>query len=359
MFRPIIYPSTCFLIISTLLTLASTQVIAEPINAGLLYHNYCSVCHGDNGDAKSRARNSFSPPPRDFTSEQSKAELSRERIIHSITHGRPGTAMGGWSSQISTDEISVLADYLLDSFINYIPVDQSVGKKIFTKNCSVCHGDKGDGGRWTTGLKFPPRNFTASDPNELTRDRMVIAVTHGRSGTPMAPFKSQLTEQQIEQVVDYIRTSFMGVKHREVSGISGTYAHGLPGSNTVQTPVPKAKEVKVHIADHFKAAGLSADAKRGKSLYNKTCFTCHGIKGDGQGPRAYFIRPVPANFLDQQTRDRLQKRTFLVERISKGSLGSEMPAWNKVLTEQQIADVAEYVYTAFLRSEKTTGAKKK
>ena len=28
-----------------------------------LYHNYCSVCHGDRGDGRSRAQNSQKPPP--------------------------------------------------------------------------------------------------------------------------------------------------------------------------------------------------------------------------------------------------------------------------------------------------------
>ena len=47
---------------------------ASPAPAGssrgaLLYHNYCSVCHGDKGDGRSRATGSLSTPPRDFTTE--------------------------------------------------------------------------------------------------------------------------------------------------------------------------------------------------------------------------------------------------------------------------------------------------
>ena len=32
-----------------------------------------------------------------------------------------------------------------------------------------------------------------------------------------------------------------------------------------------------------------------------------------------------------------------------GKLGTEIPAWSKVLTEQEIADVAEYVFRKFIR----------
>ena len=34
--------------------------------------------------------------------------------------------------------------------------------------------------------------------------------------------------------------------------------------------------------------------------------------------------------------------------IGKGKLGTEMPAWEKVLEPQQIADLSEYVFTAFI-----------
>ena len=65
------------------------------------------------------------------------------------------------------------------------------------------------------------------------------------------------------------------------------------------------------------------------------------------GPRAYFINPKPRNFIEDASRARLN-RVALYAAVSEGKLGSEMPAWNKVATPQQIADVAEYVLQSFV-----------
>ena len=87
-------------------------------DAAVLYHNYCSVCHGDRGDGKSRATGALSTVPRDFTSAASKQELTRERIALAIAHGRPGTAMTGWKTQLSANDIERLAEYVHTRFVH-------------------------------------------------------------------------------------------------------------------------------------------------------------------------------------------------------------------------------------------------
>lgn len=326
-------------------------------NAPLLYHNYCSVCHGDLGDGNSRASQAFAPPPRDFTSEQSQRELSRERLIHSIGFGRAGTAMAAWNSQLSEEEISALADHLLTTFINTRQaMNKHPGKPVYEQNCAVCHGDKGDGGRWTAGLKFRPRDFTATDPKLVDRSTMINTVTNGRPGTPMAAFSGQLEVQQIEQVVDYIRIAFMP-KSAEISGLSGTYAHGLPTiPDNITTTKPSGINMNAAMPE-----GLKGDIARGHDFYMRNCFTCHGVNGDGNGPRAYFINPRPANFLLDKYRSKFN-RPRVYAAIRDGKNGTEMPAWGKVLNAQQLADVSEFVFRAFIRNEHKTlaaGEKKK
>ena len=36
----------------------------------------------------------------------------------------------------------------------------------------------------------------------------------------------------------------------------------------------------------------------GKNLYLSKCEICHGIKGEGNGPAAFALRPKPQNFTD-------------------------------------------------------------
>lgn len=97
--------------------------------------------------------------------------------------------------------------------------------------------------------------------------------------------------------------------------------------------------------------GLKGDIAKGRDFYMQNCFTCHGVTGAGDGPRAYFINPVPRDFLLETSRQYLN-RPALFEAISNGRTSSEMPAWSKVLNDQEIANVAEYVFQDFIMAGK-------
>ncbi|HEY0720884.1 MAG TPA: cytochrome c, partial [Gammaproteobacteria bacterium] len=215
------------------------------------------------------------------------------------------------------------------------------------KTCAVCHGDAGNGGTWTSGMALKPRDFTTTPPSALSRATMIDVVTKGRPGTPMVSYASQLQKQDIEAVVDYVRATFMQAPP-EISGLSGTYAHGTPPAPAVVTP---QLDMKAPFAN-----GLKGDPKRGGDFYMHNCLTCHGAGGQGDGPRAYFINPKPANFHLPQYRERLN-RPALYAAIRDGKQASEMPAWGKVLTPQQLADVGEFVFQSFIAPQASTKKK--
>ncbi len=225
-------------------------------DGAVLYHHYCSVCHGDQGNGRSRATAALSTPPRDFTSAASRRELSPERIVRSVTFGVPGTAMVGWRTQLSAADIEALAEHLRVTFLE------------------------------------PGRAPQSANP------------------------------------------------------ISGTRAHG---GHAVPGPLPGGAAPRPY------PDGLQGDAGRGAAYYRLNCVACHGERGDGQGPRAYFIRPVPRDFLslpDAASWDRAR----VWQAIADGRLGTEMPAWRQVLDAQQIADLAEHVLTRFIQAPRATKA---
>ena len=82
------------------------------------------------------------------------------------------------------------------------------------------------------------------------------------------------------------------------------------------------------------------------------------MKGDGNGPRAYFMTRKPEDFTSQRARSQLN-RPHLFEAIAKGVKRSEMPAWSKVLDVQKIANVAEYVFVAFIQPGEPAPASEK
>lgn len=94
--------------------------------------------------------------------------------------------------------------------------------------------------------------------------------------------------------------------------------------------------------------------EEGAIIYFKNCFFCHGDNLDGKGHFAPALNPMPANFVDKGTIAQLQE-SFVFWRIAKGGIGlpnegkpwnSAMPAWEAILTEDEIWKVIMYIYDA-------------
>lgn len=87
------------------------------------------------------------------------------------------------------------------------------------------------------------------------------------------------------------------------------------------------------------------DPEMGKSLYQVNCVPCHGPKGDGNGPNAYFLVPPPRNFTDPDEMVKVNTEEKLIQAVTAGKDGTSMLSWKDILTEQQIRDVVAYVRT--------------
>ncbi len=80
------------------------------------------------------------------------------------------------------------------------------GAKVFATNCASCHGEMGHGdGPVATSLTPRPVNLanlqaTSSD------DYLFWRISTGRSGTAMVGWKGILADEQIWQVVTFLRT---------------------------------------------------------------------------------------------------------------------------------------------------------
>jgi mono/diheme cytochrome c family protein len=85
--------------------------------------------------------------------------------------------------------------------------------------------------------------------------------------------------------------------------------------------------------------------------YRDYCQRCHGEKGDGHGKIAFYLDPYPRDltkvgFMNSKSPERL------VHSIMTGVAGTSMPAWGKVMTEEQAQGMLEYVQTTFVKEER-------
>ncbi|MGH7255421.1 MAG: c-type cytochrome, partial [Nitrospirales bacterium] len=78
----------------------------------------------------------------------------------------------------------------------------------------------------------------------------------------------------------------------------------------------------------------------GKALYLQYCAVCHGSRGLGDGPMAKATSPPATKLAGRQVREKSDPQ--LVKTIAEG-MGSTMPAWRGILTDEQILDVVAYL----------------
>lgn len=93
-------------------------------------------------------------------------------------------------------------------------------------------------------------------------------------------------------------------------------------------------------------AATTPDAARGKTLFENFCVSCHGPKGDGDGPVAQALDPKPARLGDRAYMSGRQD-DYLFQVIKNGgaSVGRSplMASWGGSLSDAQIRDLIAYI----------------
>lgn len=93
-----------------------------------------------------------------------------------------------------------------------------------------------------------------------------------------------------------------------------------------------------------RADGHTENGGRGAAVFSKYCVLCHGANGKGDG-RAVSLQKVPPANLTISPRSLAYKVQII--RKGGGAMGRSagMPAWNGVLSEEELAEVAAYVHS--------------
>ena len=80
------------------------------------------------------------------------------------------------------------------------------GKSLFEINCQTCHGEKGEGnGPGSAGLNPKPANLTSKDVQKQSDGAIFWKITTGFPPTAMISWRSNLSDKQRWELVDYIR----------------------------------------------------------------------------------------------------------------------------------------------------------
>ena len=91
---------------------------------------------------------------------------------------------------------------------------------------------------------------------------------------------------------------------------------------------------------------VPSDAAKGKDTFAKSCGTCHGNTGKGDGPAGAALNPKPKDLTDKAYVSKLDDQ-YLTKIIGKGGAAAGksplMPPFSSQLKEQDIKDVIAYI----------------
>jgi mono/diheme cytochrome c family protein/rhodanese-related sulfurtransferase len=183
---------------------ASLPVASAAHPGAPLYERYCALCHGADG----RGYRADNAPA--IVGPELLRTASDSYLTTAIAQGRPGTTMSAWERRrggpLEPAQIRTIVRYLR-TFQHQPPIvvrdvdvngEPARGAIVYGRECARCHGWHGEGND-AVQLRNPVFLATASD------GFIQYAVIHGRSGTRMPAFATQLSRQQIDDVVTFVR----------------------------------------------------------------------------------------------------------------------------------------------------------
>jgi cytochrome c oxidase cbb3-type subunit 3 len=181
--------------------------------------------------------------------------------------------------------------------------NHELGRAIYNFRCYFCHGYSGDAKTLAASFLIPPpRSFIASNigtnPDSISRQAMVEAVTNGRSGTAMQGFAKTISEGDIGLVVDFVRLEFM--KNKASNTRYHTVENGWPDHEQYAPAFPYALgEVAIDTPDHK----LTSAQQTGKRIFMQSCVTCHDRARVNDEGVIWDARPVsfPRNQYSHKT----------------------------------------------------------
>ncbi len=192
------------------------QADGDAALGAMLYAGHCAACHGASGIGDGPGAVGLRPRPTNLALHS----YSQERVAEVLWNGVAGTAMPAWRDR-SIEELSALAAHLQRISVPGVPADplradqirptdeeRDLGGRIYAANCAQCHGAEGAGdGSAAIDLPVAPTNFTRQTP---MFDEALRALRNGIDGTPMAPWGSRLSGDELTAVAHYVREFYGG-----------------------------------------------------------------------------------------------------------------------------------------------------
>ena len=198
-------------------TLFSTNAAADyskTFEGYKVFNKYCFICHGAEGKGDGPLAGKIGTAPANLTDDTRLAKRTDKELTAiiegSAPHGTVSSDMPQWSRALSYTQIRSLVSYVryMHRGKNGLTGNPVAGKEIYDGSCAQCHGEDGEGdGVLTRVYSMSPANHTdAVRMDKMSNKSMKDVIAKGGSGASLMPgWKGILSEQEIDDVVSYIR----------------------------------------------------------------------------------------------------------------------------------------------------------
>jgi mono/diheme cytochrome c family protein len=208
--------------------------------------------------------------------------------------------------------------------------DAAAGKPLYLRECSGCHGERGNGAG-------PAADFVDPRPRDFTKGRFKLRTTE--SGKP--PATADILRTIERGIPGTAMPSFAFLSADERTKIA---AYVLKLADLLDEPEPE------HLHDPGQPPAATPDLiAKGKELYGDAgCASCHGNLGKGDGESAADLKdadgkPIkPRDFTQGIYRGGAEPRD-LFTRLASGMDGTPMPSYKDSVDPPDLWALTQYV----------------
>ncbi|MCW8915014.1 MAG: cytochrome c [Magnetovibrio sp.] len=185
------------------------------------------------------------------------------------------------------------------------------GRRLYVSYCQLCHGTEGHGdGPLAKQMQISPADLTTTIRSRSDTILKKIISGQGRQtitgrdrhnllSDAMPGWVDVFTEPQVDALIAFLR--FLSRSKHEFMG----------------------------------------DPEIGATVYQQYCVVCHGEEGDGDGIMTTLMRMTPSDHTNPNETNLLSNQQ-LFDTIATGR-GQFMPAWNGVLSQEEIEGLVSYI----------------
>lgn len=284
---------------------------------------YCSQCHGSTLAGNGPVSEWIYPIPKNLRNADFLRNLTKERVIFSITHGVHGTPMPPWGEVakdkpmadgipvLTKDEIQQLANWLFGSL----------------PGSRLNHGPR----------EVPKWEYNAEDViRDLYRERNQLKLEKEEQGGS-TPAK-HATLNAVEAFLSRSEIYYAAVQ--PVVNKSSDELKVEDVFDVIQNPPSDPDPYSYYIKRKFYTPENLA---QGKAFFELNCAVCHGAEGDGMGVRAQIMQDAKPRMLINlnwlQTRDDLR----LLRSIKFGVPGTAMTPWGDLTSSLQRLQLVMFI----------------